>query len=427
MSRLNTVCALDLGTTKVCCAVAEYDGEDLHILGLGEVPTRGIRKGAVVDIDLAAEAVAEAVDAAEQVAGVPIDAVVAGFSGGRITSANSRGVVAVAGARREVRASDIERVLEAARAISVPSDQRIVHVLPQQFTVDGQEGVKDAIGMSGSRLEVDAHIIMGSNTALNNVIKVAHAAGLEVEDVALQGIASAEAVIQEEEMERGVVVADIGGGTTDIAIYRKGSLISTSVIPVGGNHVTGDLAVGLRCDLDAAEEVKRRAGHCLQLTVPADVMITMTPMGYDDTVQVPARYLAEIIGPRAREMAMLIQQAITKTGPASLYAGGVVLTGGGSLLRGFPEVVQQETDLPCRVAAPFDVDGIGHEMRDPQYATLVGLLRWGTRSIRVAHVKGRKQQRSLNITGTNRHNQTQVSERLSRWFRDLFTPSTKGD
>lgn len=251
MSRLNTVCALDLGTTKVCCAIAEYDGEDLHILGLGEVPTRGIRKGAVVDIDLAAEAVAEAVDAAEQVAGIPIDAVVVGFSGGRITSANSRGVVAVAGARREVRDADVDRVLEAARAISVPSDQRIVHVLPQQFTVDGQEGVKDAIGMSGSRLEVDAHIIMGSNTALNNVIKVAHAAGLEVEDVALQGIASAEAVIQEEEMERGVVVADIGGGTTDIAIYRKGSLIATSVIPVGGNHVTGDLAVGLRCDLDA--------------------------------------------------------------------------------------------------------------------------------------------------------------------------------
>src|SRR5580693_2276425 len=262
VTRPRRVFALDLGTTKVCCAVADLESTGLRVLGVGMVASKGVRKGAVVEIDRAAEAVAEAVDMAEQMSGVAIDSAVVGIAGGHITSQNSRGVVAVEAGHREVRDQDVHRAIDAARAVSVPSERRIVHVLPQQFTIDGQEGVRDAIGMAGNRLEVDAHIITGTNTAIQNVVKVVHKAGLDVEDLVLQVLASAEAVIGEDELDRGVVVADIGGGTTDVAVFAKGSIIHTAVIPVGGNHVSGDMAVGLRYDLETAEATKRAYGHC---------------------------------------------------------------------------------------------------------------------------------------------------------------------
>jgi cell division protein FtsA len=426
VSRPRHVFALDLGTTKVCCAVADLEPAGLRVLGVGEAISRGIRKGAVIEIDRAAEAVAEAVDLAEQMAGLQIDSAVVGLAGGHITSQNSRGVVAVAAGRREVGVQDVGRAIDAARAVSVPSDRRILHVLPQQFTIDGQDGVRDAIGMSGSRLEVDAHIVTGATTAIQNVVKVVHKAGLDVDDLVLQVLASAEAVVTEDELERGVVVVDIGGGTTDVAVFARGSIIHTAVLPVGGNHVTGDLAVGLRCDLDTAEVVKRSFGHCLQLTLPAEAQVTLTPMGYDEPVNVPQRYLAEIIGPRAREMAQLIAAQIEMAGPPSLFSGGIVLTGGGALLRGFGEMVQSVTELPARVAAPSGVSGMNDEIQGPDHATVVGLLRWAARS------GGRPAARRLN--GGNGHvslrgrvqapSQAQRGDpagaRLGRWFRELF-------
>ena len=258
MTRPRRVFALDLGTTKVCCAVADLESTGLRVLGVGMVASRGVRKGAVVEIDRAAEAVAEAVDMAEQMSGVAIDSAVVGIAGGHITSQNSRGVVAVEAGHREVRDEDVHRAIDAARAARRSVGRRIVHVLPQQFTIDGQEGVRDANGMAGNRLEVDAHIITGANTAIQNVVKVVHKAGLSVDDMVLQVLASlAEAVVTEDEIERGVVVVDVGGGTSDIAVFARGSIVHTSVIPVGGNHVTADLAVGLRCDLETAETVKR--------------------------------------------------------------------------------------------------------------------------------------------------------------------------
>jgi cell division protein FtsA len=410
VTRPRRVFALDLGTTKVCCAAADMETTGLRVLGVGQAAARGVRKGAVIDLDTAAESVAEAVDIAEQMAGIPIDSAVVGVAGGHITSQNSRGVVAVA-ARGEVRDQDVHRAIEAARAVSVPSDRQIVHVLPQQFTVDGQEGVHDAVGMSGSRLEVDAHIITGAHTAIQNVLKVAHKAGLEVDDMVLQVLASSEAVVTPDEIERGVVVADVGGGTTDIAIFSRGSIVHTAVIPVGGNHVTSDLAVGLRCDLETAETVKRNYGHCLQLTLPADAEVTLTPMGYDEPAQVPQRFLAEIIGPRAREMASLIAAEIERAGPVGLFPGGIVLTGGGALLRGFAEVTQQVTDLPARVAAPEGMHGMNDEIRGPGHATVVGLLSWSAR-------KGRRQVpiRSNGHTSNGNH----AGIRFGRWLRELF-------
>jgi len=407
VTRPRRVFALDLGTTKVCCAVADLDSTGLRVLGVGEAVSRGVRKGAVIEIERAAEAVAEAVDLAEQMSGVPIDSAVVGLAGGHITSQNSRGVVAVTAGHREVRGNDVHRAIEAARAVSVPSDRRILHVLPQQFTIDSQEGVRDAVGMAGSRLEVDAHIVTGANTAIQNVVKVIHKAGLDVDDLVLQVLASAEAVVTEDELERGVVVCDIGGGTTDVAVFARGSIIHTAVLPVGGNHVTSDLAVGLRCDLDTAEVVKRNFGHCLQLVLPAEAEVTLTPMGYDEPVHVPQRYLAEIIGPRAREMAQLIAAEVEAAGPPSLFPGGIVITGGGALLKGFAEMCTQVSDLPARIAMPHGVTGLNDEIRGPDHATAVGLLRWAARSkARPARAGG--------------GGGSPVGARFGRWLRELF-------
>jgi cell division protein FtsA len=414
VSRARRVAALDLGTTKVCCAVAEVVPEGLVVQGAGEVPSRGMRKGSVVDIERAAEAVAEAADAAERMAGAEVSQVVVGLAGGHIASRSSRGLVAVGSPGdkrlREVRSQDVARAVEAARAIGIPSDREIVHLLPRQFTVDGQDGVRDALGMVGLRLEVEALIVTGATTAIQNVVKVVHEAGLDCEDLVLQVLASAEAVLGEEELERGVVVADVGGGTTDVAVFCGGSIAHTAVIPVGGSHVTGDLAVGLRSDLETAEVVKRQHGHCLQLTLPADATVTMTPMGYDEAVQVPQRYLAEVIGPRAREMAALVIAEVERAASPATLAGGIVLTGGGALLRGFCEVMQQVTDMPVRVAAPSGTAGVDESLRGPQHATVVGLLRWGARARARSGVRG------------NGHGggEDGFSERFGRWLRELF-------
>ena len=417
LTRARRLTALDLGTTKVCCAIADLDAGSLRVLGVGEAHSRGVRKGAVVDIDRAAEAVAEAVDAAERMCGLAVDSAVVGLAGGHIASQNSRGVVAVGAGHREVRGADVGRAIEAARAVSIPSDREIVHVVPRHFTVDGQDGVHDAVGMHGTRLEVEAHIITGASTAIQNVVKVMHQAGVDVDDLVLQALASAEAVVSEEELERGAVVADIGGGTIDVAVFIGGSAVHTAVIPVGGQHVTGDLAVGLRSDLETAEAVKRQYGHCLQLTVPADATVTLTPMGYEEAVAVPQRYLAEVIGPRAREMAGLIGAEIERAGVAGLLPGGIVLTGGGARLRGFAEMVQTVTDLPARVAAPLGLEGMQDGVRGPEHATVVGLLRWAARA-RQRGVQARRERPALALAGGG--GGAGVSERFGRWFRELF-------
>lgn len=412
VSRSRRVTALDLGTTKVCCVVADVDGSDVSILGMGEVASKGMRKGAVIDIDRAAEAVADAVDAAEQMAGVGIDSAVVGLAGSHIASQNSTGVVAVAG-HPEVRANDVSRAVEAARAVSIPSDRAIVHVLPRHFTIDGQDGVREAVGMAGNRLEVEAHIITGAHTAIQNVVKVLHEAGLDVDDVVLQVLASAEAVLDEEERERGVVLVDIGGGTTDVAVFVDGAVLHTAVLPIGGYHVTSDLAVGLRSDLDTAEKIKKTHGHCLQLTVPADVSVPLTPLGYEAEIAVPQRYLAEVIGPRAREMARMIRAQIEVSGPPQRYPGGIVLTGGGALLRGFVDIIQQETDLPTRIATPPIVSGMGREVEGPSHATAIGLLLWGARLNRGTRTSG--------LRSPSRRSSGQGSVRVGKWLKGLVS------
>jgi len=307
-----------------------------------------------------------------------------------------------------VRAFDVSRALEAARAVAIPSDRAIVHVLPRQYTIDGQDGVREALGMSGNRLEVETHIVTGAHTAIQNVVKVMHEAGVDVDEVVLQVLASAEAVLDEEERERGVVLVDVGGGTTDVAVFVDGAVVHTGVLPVGGYHVTSDLAVGLRSDLETAERLKRTHGHCLQLTVPADSSVPLMPLGYEQEVAIPQRYLAEVIAPRAREMARLMHMEIEKSGPSQRYPGGIVLTGGGALLAGFLDVIQQETDLPARVAVPSGMHGMEREVQGPQYATAVGLLRWGAR---VQAGRGGISHRSRKSGG--------VGARVGGWLRGL--------
>ena len=422
MTRARCLAALDLGTTKVCCAVADWDDDagGLRILGVGETVSRGVRKGAIVDIERAAEGVAEAVDAAERMSGLPIDTAIVGLAGGHISSQNSRGVVAVAAGHREVRQGDVQRAVEAARAVSVPNDREILHVLPRAFVVDGQDSIRDAVGMIGTRLEVETHIVTGATTSIQNVVKVMHEAGLDVEDLVLQVLASAEAVLVEEELERGCVVADIGGGTTDVAVFSGGSIVHTAVIPVGGNHVSADLAVGLRSDLETAESVKRQFGHCLQLTVPADATVSLTPMGYEEALNVPQRYLAEVIAPRAREMAALVAAEIERATPHPNLPGGIVLCGGGAMLRGLAEITQQVTDLPVRIASPMGTLGMDDTLRDPAHATVVGLLRWSARSRQRANGRGNGHAHAHAHAHHNGGNGHTMSERFGRWFRELF-------
>ena len=334
MAKNGRVVGLDIGSTKVCCVIANLpepgvNDEDLVITGVGEVPSEGLRKGVIVNLEKTVKAIEGAVRAAERMSGHKVDSVFAGLAGQHMKSINSHGVVAVAERDREITQRDVDRVIEAARTVAIPSDSEVIHVMPRGFMVDGQEGVRDAVGMSGARLEVETHIISGATTAVQNVVKSVHSAGYNVDDLVTQSLASAEAVLNDNELELGVAVADIGGGTTDIAIFNDGSVIHTAVLPIGGNHVTNDLAIGLRTSLTDAESAKINYGHALPGLIPRDEIIDIQPIGSEKVQGVPRAYLAEIIGPRAREIIELVRREIVASGLDGLLPGGLVLTGGG--------------------------------------------------------------------------------------------------
>src|SRR3981081_4214025 len=351
MAKDGRIVGLDIGSTKVCCVIAtpsEAGDGELVISGVGEVPSEGLRKGVIVNLEKTVRAIEAAVRAAERMSGHRVDGVFAGIAGPHMKSINSRGVVAVAGGDREITQRDVDRVIEAARSVSVPSDAEVIHVMPRGFVVDGQEGVRDAVGMSGARLEVETHIITGATTAVQNVVKAVHSAGFNVDDVVTQSLASAEAVLNDNEMDLGVAVADIGGGTTDIAVFTDGSVLHTAVLPVGGNHVTNDLAIGLRTSLTDAESAKINYGHALPQLIPRDEIIDIQPIGSEKVQGVPRVYLAEIIGPRAHETMEMIKREIAGSGLEGLLPGGLVVTGGGAKLLGLPELAAEVLDLPVR-------------------------------------------------------------------------------
>lgn len=369
---------IDVGTTKVCTLVAEQDGAgDLRIIGVGIEPARGMRKGVVVNVDEASAAIAASVDKAERSAGYEIAQAFVSMAGSHIASVNSRGVVGVSG--HSIDDEDIDRALDAAGAIAVPHNREVLHVIPRGFTVDGQDGIRHPIGMHGFRLEVEAHIITAATTSMQNLTKCVEAAGVHVEGYVLNPLASAEVVLTDTEKEMGVVVCDIGGGTTDLAIYIEGNVWHTMVISVGGNHVTSDIAHGLRLPADVAEKLKVEHGVARAHDVDAAEGVTVQPFGEERPVEISRQDVAAIIEARVEEMFSLVLQEIKRSGYDGLLPAGVVLTGGTSKLPGIRHLASEVMNLPCHIAGPDQLRGLADQLHGPAFSTGVGLLHWARR------------------------------------------------
>ncbi len=400
-----------MGTTKICAIIAEADpGGGLDVIGVGTAASRGLRKGVVVNIDSTVEAIKQAVAEAEQMAGVEVAAVYAGVAGGHIRGVNSRGVVAVSGKDREVSGADVERAVEAARAINLPQDREIIHVLPQTFLVDDQDGVREPIGMSGVRLEVETHIVTGAVTSVQNVIRSVNRAGLSVQDIVLEPLASAEAVLLADEKELGVLLVDIGGGTTDVALYREGAVWHTVILPLGGDHISNDIAVGLRTPAADAEDLKRRHGCALTALVSAEETIDVPSVGGRKARQLSRQILSEIIQPRVEEIFTLVARDLAKAGFRDAATAGVVVTGGTSILEGVPEVAERVFDLPVRRGIPEVGGSLAESLKSPVYATGVGLALWGLA----------RQASGVGTIAGDRGVISRLGRRLSGWFGDIF-------
>jgi cell division protein FtsA len=406
------VVGLDVGTTKICAVIGEpKPGGGLDILGIGAAPSRGLRRGVVVNIDSTVEAIKQAVAEAEQMAGVEVARVYAGVAGGHIRSLNSRGVVPVQGREREVSAADVERVVEAARAINVPQDREIIHVLPQTFMVDDADGVREPLGMSGVRLEVEVHIVTAAVTSVQNVVRSVNRAGLAVQDVVLEPIASAEAVLGPEEKELGVVLIDIGGGTTDVALFRDGAVWHTAVLPLGGDHITNDVAVGLRTPMADAESLKKRYGCALTALVPAEETVDVPSVGGRKPRQLSRQVLSEIIQPRVEEIFTLVVRELGRAGFEGAATAGVVVTGGSSIMEGVPELAEAVFDMPVRRGVPAEVGGLADVVRSPIYATGVGLALYGMR---------RQASGAPPLDPGDGLLLARVGRRLAGWFGEIF-------
>ncbi|MBN2085834.1 MAG: cell division protein FtsA [Anaerolineales bacterium] len=387
---VNLYTGIDVGTTKICTLVAqELEDGSLQIIGVGIEPSRGMKRGVVVNVEEAARAIAASVDKAQRTAGYEIASAVVSLAGAQVSSINSRGVVGVAG--EIIAAEDVARASEAARAIAVPYDRQIVHVLPRGFVVDGQEGIRNPVGMHGFRLEMETHIITASSTALRNLAQCVQICGVEVEGFVLNPIASADAVLRETERDMGVGVVDIGGGTTDLALYHEGTVSHTAVLPVGGNHVTADIAHGLRMPAEVAESIKLAHGHTLGSEITPGESFMVRLFGEEAPAQVLRSDLVSIIQPRMEEIFSMVAQEIERVGMMNYLPAGIVLTGGASLLPGVRMLASQTLGLPVRVAGPGELKGLVDQLNSPAYATSVGLLIWlqkevqGMASARPAH------------------------------------------
>ena len=373
---------LDVGTSKVSAIVGEMmDDGTLDIIGIGLADSKGIRRGVVNNVDSAAEAIKRALDEAELTAGVDIDVVHLALSGAHVKAFNSRGVVAVAGRNREITREDVKRSIDAARAVALPAGREILHVLPQDFMVDDQDGIAVPVGMNGSRLEVNVHIVTGSSSSMQNMVACVNKAGVEVGDTVLEQLAASEAVLTGDEKELGVAVVDIGGGTTDFAVFERGSLWHTGVVAVGGDHFTNDIAVGLRMPIPEAEKLKRRSGCALTSLVPEDETMEVASIAGRRPRVMPRRVVSEILQPRAEEICHLLWDEIRKAGFEKSLHSGIVLTGGGAMLEGMVEIAEQIFDLPVRRGEPEGVGGLADHVNSPAFGTSVGLLMYAHRNM----------------------------------------------
>ncbi len=408
----NLIVGLDLGTTKICAVIAEVQADGLiNIIGVGVKPSKGLRKGVVVNIETTIESVKAAVQEAERMAGVSVGSVFTGIAGGHIKGINSHGVIAVSRKDKEINQEDVDRVVDAAKAIALPLDREVIHVIPQEYIIDNQDGIKEPTGMSGVRLEAEVHIVTGAVTSVQNIIKSVERAGYAVEDIVLQPLASAEAVLTPDERELGVVLVDIGGGTTDIAIFVDGSLWHSSVLAIGGNQLTSDIAIGLRTPNHEAEEIKNKYGCASVAFVEEGQEINVPGVGGRSPRIMPRRELAEIIQPRMEEIFELIDMEIKKNGFEEKAAAGVVLTGGSSLLAGTEQLAEEILQVPVRIGIPRNVTGMIDVIISPKYSTAVGLVCFGS--------KRRPIGRQPRFT-TERNLFNRTLERMKEWFSDYF-------
>ena len=385
------IVGLDLGSTKVSAVVGEVDAEGITILGVGNVPCRGLRKGVVSNIEWTVRSIREAVDAAETMAGVEIQTVYAGVAGAHIRSHVSDGVAAISG--REVTITDLERVLEGARAIPVDADRMILHALPREYIVDNQDGVRDPIGMSGVRLQVRVNLITAASSCVQNVVRCVERCGLEVADIVLEPLASADAVLSDDEKEIGVGVIDIGGGTTDLLVYADGGIAHTSVIPAGGNNITRDVSAGLRTPGGEAERLKRNFGCALGRMIADDEEIEVPGVGGHAPRKVARRVVSDIIEPRVEEIFSEARRRIEEAGLIEQISAGFVLTGGAVLMEGMVECAEEVLGMPVRLGFPIGVRGIVQLVQGPQYATGVGLVRFGAGKLAEARARAEAAER----------------------------------
>ncbi|WP_243370045.1 cell division protein FtsA [Geotalea sp. SG265] len=407
--RDNLIVGLDIGTTKICAIVGNLTEEGIDIVGIGTSPSRGLRKGVVINIESTVASIRKAVEEAELMAGCEIKSVYAGIAGGHIKGFNSQGVIAIK--NREVCAEDVKRVIDAAKAIAIPMDREVIHILPQEFIIDDQDGIREPLGMSGVRLEAKVHIVTGAVASAQNIIKSCNRAGLDVADIVLEQLASSEAVLSADEKELGVALIDVGGGTTDIAIFVDGAIKHTSVLSLGGNHLTNDIAVGLRTPMAEAEKIKQKYGCCLASLVGKDETIEVPSVGGRKPRVLSRQLLAEILEPRVEEIFTLVNREIVKSGFEDVIASGVVLTGGSTILEGMPELAEQVFNLPVRRGLPQRIGGLIDVVNSPAYATGVGLVVYGSKNVGVHEFPTAQSEESIF---------RKVSGRMKDWFSEFF-------
>lgn len=408
MESKETIVALDIGTTKVCTVIAAKTSQGLEILGVGSHPGHGLKKGSVVNIEKTVQSIRASLDEAMTMAGVTTlyDATI-GIAGNHIYSFNSSGVVAVKG--KEIVKADVDRAIEAAKAVLIPSDREVLHVIPQEFKVDNTGGIKDPVGMCGSRLEVYVHIVTGKSPLIQNLVKCVEQAGLRASQVVLQPIASSRSVLSPEEKELGVVLVDVGGGTTDVAVWKDGALVHSQIIPIGGHHFTNDLAVALKVPHNEAERIKLQQGMVIPEKADPRVHVSVQGMAGTRPKEVPQSMVAEVLGARAEELCAVILQVIRGKQLEPLITGGYVFTGGGSLVRGLTELAEFQLEKSVKLGYPKPVGGMGNVMQDPKYATVLGLLLESTSQDNPA-VRDNDQSRTHGRWGQS----------LRNVFRDLF-------
>jgi cell division protein FtsA len=401
------IVGLDIGTTKICCVVGEMSGKDINVIGIGTHPSIGLRKGVVVNIESTVESIKKAVEEAELMAGCEISSVYAGIAGGHITGFNSRGIVAIKGS--EITNTDVERVIDAARAVAIPMDREVIHVLPQEYIVDDQGGIQNPVGMAGVRLEAKIHIVTGAVTSAHNIVKCANRAGLDVCDIVLESLASGDAVLTDEEKELGAALLDLGGGTTDLAIFSGKNIKHTFVLALGGNNLTNDIAIGLRAPLAEAEKIKKKYGTCLASQISADDLIEVPGMGGREPRKLSRQILGEILEPRMEEIFTLVHREMLRAGMENTASSGVVLTGGSAILDGTAEVAESIFNLPTRLGIPRGIGGLVDVVNNPMYATGVGLVLYGGRN---------QPQNKFRIRDKNIFHR--IIDRMKRWFKDVI-------